>query len=526
MNTAANNGVRTMDEAFEKMLQADTHPENISEALRRNAPMDPGPTLVPVKRYTSRVYHELEREQLWKKSWQVACHEDDMPNVGDVVPYDISSMSFLVVRVAEDEYKAYYNACLHRGRKLRESRGKGLDELRCAFHGWSWNLDGSLKQIPCAYDYTGLKRDDEALPEVKVGRWGRFIFINPDPDAEPLEDFLGDLDSHFPLLPYTKRYKSAHIAKIVKANWKVVQEAFMESYHVLMTHPQILTGGAHDLCTKYDAFGNYSRAIRCGALEGNGLPAWEPVELDGVHKIQHPLNGWVYEDLGDGIVQVTTPKGKSGKFTTAAEWIEGDLTDANPHLCDWVGGCQLPEQAVSAMSSTRAAGRIKDKLGARANTRQGGAEIQRHVLKDIVPSVADTIPDIELTASIFFTVFPNWHPWGSFNQINYRFRPNGDNHEECIMECMYLSPIPEDGDYTPVSEIHWLGPDDDYTEAHELGMLAKIFNQDIRNLEHVYAGMKATAREHLRFADYNELKLRHWHEMYEKLIEDPISQSG
>ena len=57
-------------------------------------------------------------------------------------------------------------------------------------------------------------------------------------------------------------------------------------------------------------------------------------------------------------------------------------------------------------------------------------------------------------------------------------------------------------------------------------MLAKIFNQDIRNLEHVYAGMKATAREHLRFADYNELKLRHWHEMYEKLIEDPISQTG
>ena len=62
------------------------------------------------------------------------------------------------------------------------------------------------------------------------------------------------------------------------------------------------------------------------------------------------------------------------------------------------------------------------------------------------------------------------------------------------MECMYLSPIPEDGDYTPVSEIHWLGPDDDYTEAHELGMLAKIFNQDIRNLEHVYAGMPKPPR--------------------------------
>ncbi|MFZ8990633.1 MAG: hypothetical protein ACO2ZJ_09875, partial [Pseudohongiellaceae bacterium] len=97
---------------------------------------------------------------------------------------------------------------------------------------------------------------------------------------------------------------------------------------------------------------------------------------------------------------------------------------------------------------------------------------------------------------------------------------NGDNHEECIMECMYLSPISENGDYTPVPDIHWLGPDDDYTDAAELGGLTKVFNQDLRNLPHVYAGMKATARKNLRFADYNELKLRHWHEMYTRQVGD------
>ena len=526
MNTPTKGSVRTMDAAFQKLLDADTHPENISDALKRNAPMAPGPTLVPVKRYTSRVYHELEKTHLWKKSWQMACHEDDFKNVGDAVPYDITTMSFLIVKVSEDEYKAYYNACLHRGRKLRENPGRSLDELRCQFHGWSWNLDGSIKQIPCAYDFPGLKREEESLPEVRLARWGRFIFINPDPDGESLESFLGDLDSHFPLLAYDKRYKSAHVAKVIRANWKVVQEAFMESYHVLMTHPQILTGGAHDLCTKYDAFENYSRAIRCGALETEGMPAWEPVQLDGVHKVQHPLNGWVYEDLGDGVVEVTTPKGLSGKFTEDAVWLEGELTDANPHLCNWVGGLQLPAKATAAMQDPKAVGRIKDKLGARGSSRAVGAEIQRQVLKEIIPSIADTIPDVELTASIFFTVFPNWHPWGSFNQINYRFRPNGDNHEECIMECMYFTPIPEDGDYTPVSEIHWLGADDDYTEASELGMLTKIFNQDMRNLPYVYQGMKATAREHLRFGDYNELKLRHWHELYAKRIQDPITETG
>ena len=189
-----------------------------------------------------------------------------------------------------------------------------------------------------------------------------------------------------------------------------------------MTHPQILTGGANDMCTKYDAFGNYSRAIRCGALESSGMPAWEPVSTNGVTKLQHPLNGWVYEHVGDGIVEVTTPKGKRGRFTTEAQWIEGELTDANPHLCLWVGGCQLPEAAMATMGDPEAAGRLKDKLGPEASSRAMGAEMQRMMLEKVVPSVASTIPDVELSSSIYCTVFPNWHPWGSFNQINYRFR--------------------------------------------------------------------------------------------------------
>ncbi len=522
MAEAVREAVRTMDDAFARMLEADTNPQNISAALRRNSPLPPGPSLVPVRRYISREYHELEKAHLWNRVWQVAAHEDDFREVGDVVPYDIADKSYLVVRTGEDEFKAYYNACLHRGRKLRETRARGLNELRCPFHGWAWNLDGSLKQVPCAYDYAGLEREEESLPEVRVGRWGRFIFINPDPGCASLEDHLGDLDSQFELLSYDKRYKMAHVAKVVKANWKVVQEAFMESYHVLMTHPQILTGGADDLCTKYDAFGNYSRAIRCGALETEGLPSWEPVESEnGVTSLRNPLNGWLYECVSENVVQVTTPKGKTGRFTTHAEWIEGELRDANPHLCLWVGGAQLPSGGPTPRArDVQIPKEILEAVGADAHPRLLQAAMQRHMLKEVVPSIAAGIPDVELHSSIFLTVFPNWHPWGSFNQINYRFRPNGDNHEEAIMECMFLAPIPEDGDYEPVREIHWLEPDEDWTNAPELGMLAKIFNQDLRNLPFVYEGMKATAREHLRLGDYNELKLRHFHQLYDQWVDN------
>jgi phenylpropionate dioxygenase-like ring-hydroxylating dioxygenase large terminal subunit len=524
MASTAPKQVRTMDDSFAELLDSDTNAAHVHAAMRTDSPIDPGPALVPTARYISREYHELEKENLWSRVWQVAAHEDDFPTVGDVVPYDIVDKSYLVVRVGENDYKAYYNACLHRGRKLREVRGKALTELRCAFHGWAWNLDGTISQVPCAYDFAELNREEESLPEVKVGRWGRFIFINPDPDCESLESYLGNLSSEFETLPYERRYKQAHVAKVIKANWKVTQEAFMESYHVYMTHPQGLTHGVHDGDTKYDVFGNYSRAILCGALDGEGMPEWEILEPeDGVVRLRHPLNGWVYESTGDGTVQVTTPKGESGKFDADANWLEGDMLDANMHICIIVGGPKVysPELDRSApISDPKTVKEVTARLGNNASPRAIRGEIQRETLRASIPSLADTIPDIELSAAIYLTVFPNFHPWGSFNPINYRFRPNGDNHEECMMEVMFLAPIPEDGQYTPASEIHWLSEDEDWTDAPELGVMSPVFNQDVRNMRHVHEGMKSLGRGTVRYADYNETKIRHFHDLYGQWVDE------
>jgi phenylpropionate dioxygenase-like ring-hydroxylating dioxygenase large terminal subunit len=507
--------VRTIDTAYHRLLDSDTRP--IPESYRRDSPIEPGPTHVPVSRYISKEFHDLEVEKVWKRVWQVACHEDDIPGVGDYIPYDIAQLSFLVIRTSETEIKAYWNACLHRGRKLRENAGKGATELRCPFHGWTWNTDGSLRQVPCQWDYPGLKAENEHLQEVKVGRWGRFVFINPDLNCEPLEDFLGDLPTHFELLPYEKRYKEAHVAKIIRCNWKVASEAFMESYHVIATHPQILLGGVHDVDTKYDVFGNYSRAIRCGALESNGLPAWESLPEDGRRRVRHPLNGWVYEATDDGNVRVTTPKGESALYDVNAIPIDGTVGDVSPHLCTWVAGKNLPVNDMEKALNER---RVKDDRSDPKHPRIAYAGMQREVLKGVIPSIADQIADIEFS-SVFFTLFPNFHPWGSFNRIVYRFRPNGGNPEECIMECMYLAPIPEHGNYKPCSTIHWLGPDDDWTEAPELGMLAKVFQQDVRNLPYVQLGLHTLPRDYVQLADYNETKPRHLQMLLEEWVQKP-----
>ncbi len=263
--------------SYQDLLDTDSRPEAVPDVLRWQHWAHLGDDDIPLERYTSRAFHELERERMWKRVWQMACREEELPTVGDTVVYDICDTSILLVRSAPDRIQAYYNACLHRGRQLRDQDGP-VRELRCAFHGFCWNLDGTMKQVPCQWDFQHVEPSEWSLPEVRVATWGGFVFVNLDPDAEPLEAFLGDLPQHFAKWPLEERYISAHVARIFPTNWKVVQEAFMEAFHVVATHPQLLAG-IGDANSQYDWWGNFSRAIT-----PNGTPSphlsWQPTEQE------------------------------------------------------------------------------------------------------------------------------------------------------------------------------------------------------------------------------------------------------
>jgi len=206
---------RSAGVSYEELLDADSRADKIPDHLRAASPMPPGDMRVPAQVYYSRAFHDLEVEQLWKRGWQLACHEDELPNVGDHVVYDIASLSFLLVRTGEgaDDIKAYRNACLHRGRKLRECDGKGAKVLRCAFHGWSWKLDGELNEIPCQWDLPSVDPETYGLPEAQVAPHRRYAFLNPDLDPLPFEPFLGPLPLTQPPLPSHPRCKAAPAAK-------------------------------------------------------------------------------------------------------------------------------------------------------------------------------------------------------------------------------------------------------------------------------------------------------------------------
>ncbi len=489
--------------SYQELLKMDSR--NVPAALKKQSALDHAPLSLGVERYYSREFHDLEVEKLWRRVWQLACHEDDIPEIGDALVYDIASLSFVVVRTGKDEFSAYPNACRHRGRRLLDADKKGLAIFRCPFHGWSWKLDGTLKEIPCQWDFPGVTEETHSLTKVKTGRWGGFVFINPDPKAQPLEDFLGDIDEHWTTLPFERRYKAVHVAKKLPCNWKIAQEAFMESYHVVATHPTLLYEMG-DANSQYDSFGMLSRAISPQGIASphvNTDLAGDPhADTTPFTNYRHPITGDFFERLGEDRIRLTKADGRVGIFNSRAEPLEGELVNADPHVCNWFAGRLTPE-----MESAR---HVFGALPV-AEARASRAAAKREQLRPLMGDEIDAVCDAELVDSIYYSIFPNISPWGSYNPIFYRFRPDGDHPEQCIHEVMFMLPVPKGQQRPRPAPIHWLGLDDDYMKAPELGSLAKVFNQDLLNLPAVQLGLRSISGGKVTLAEYQELKIRHFH---------------
>jgi phenylpropionate dioxygenase-like ring-hydroxylating dioxygenase large terminal subunit len=404
---------------------------------------------VAVDRYTSREWHLLEREHLWRKVWQMACREEQLPEIGSYLVYDIAGDSYLVVRT-RDGIKAYVNACLHRGRALKDYDGR-CSEFRCSFHGFTWKLDGTLRTLPAAAEFPQIQADRAAwnLPEAQVGCWGGFVFINPDPDAESLQDFLGGLPEHFARWDFSQRYLQAHVAKKLRCNWKIAQEAFDEGLHLGATHPQSAPY-VGDSNSAIDVYGNWSRQIS---------PSGTPIDE-------------IPDAAQDEIMR---------------------------RMLDIREGEELPIP-------------FQQNTTARTAMARASRERWRHVLGE----EADTVSDAEFVDHWNYAIFPNLHPWGGYNRIVYRFRPNGDRHNESIFEVMFLTPYR--GQRPTPATLTEIDFDESWTKATELSTLALVMEQDSFNMESVQRGLETTRKTHILTSTFQEGIISWRHDLLTKWI--------
>jgi phenylpropionate dioxygenase-like ring-hydroxylating dioxygenase large terminal subunit len=219
---------------------------------------------VSTERYYSPEYARRERDALWMRVWQVAGRADDIPEAGDWMEYRLFDQSWVLVRGRDGKVRAFVNACRHRGNAFCQGKGHSA-RFTCPYHNWSYGLDGALLAVAkpdfdgTTEDFVGNK-EELGLIEVPAECFAGFIFLNPDPAASPLADFLGEVAGL--LAPY--RFEEMipvglNRREPLECNWKVVMDAFQEGYHIQAVHPELISA-MDESQERYAFFGDHSVA--------------------------------------------------------------------------------------------------------------------------------------------------------------------------------------------------------------------------------------------------------------------------
>jgi phenylpropionate dioxygenase-like ring-hydroxylating dioxygenase large terminal subunit len=219
---------------------------------------------ISTDRYTSPEFQQRERESIWMKVWQIVGRADELPDRGDWKVYTIFDQSFVIVRGADGQLRGFVNACRHRGNVLCEGKKGHTGRFTCPYHLWTYGLDGRLLAVARPDLVGNIDKSEHGLVEVPVECFAGFIFLNPDPTAEPLAQWLTQ-DVVDRLAPYRLDEMvpvGMDVREEIGCNWKVVMDAFAEGYHIIGVHPELLS--VIDLqagVSRHGFFGDHGMAV-------------------------------------------------------------------------------------------------------------------------------------------------------------------------------------------------------------------------------------------------------------------------
>jgi phenylpropionate dioxygenase-like ring-hydroxylating dioxygenase large terminal subunit len=197
---------------------------------------------VPKQRYLDPDFYQLETERLWPRVWQMACRLEEIPEPHDVVEYEFLDQSVIVLRTDDMGVVAFQNACRHRGVKIVQGRGTCARAFQCPFHGWRYGLDGKNAAVTQRRTFAehNLVEEDLDLRSVRCEMWGGCAWINFDHDAPPVRDSLEPAATTLDAWKVASMRAEKWYACRLPVNWKLAIEAFVEMYHVVQTHPQLV----------------------------------------------------------------------------------------------------------------------------------------------------------------------------------------------------------------------------------------------------------------------------------------------
>lgn len=424
------------------ILASDRHP---APPLLHEAPAArQGSGDLPVDAYIDYGFHRREVDKVWRTTWQVACREEVVREAGSYWVYDIVDDSAVIVRGPDGRLRAFVNSCLHRGTRLCDAHGR-LQQIRCPFHGFSWHLNGTFKTLPCAWDFPQIDPASFNLPELRVDCWGGFVFVNFAAHGPALAEYLGDLPRHFERWPLERRYTAAHVSKRIDSNWKVVIEAFLETFHVAGLHPQSLPF-LGDVNSQYDVWPDqphYSRMINPSGVAS-------------------PL-------LGLAVPQQRVLDAAAGfGLCTPRQLEEGETARAHIIACIRA----LNEQRLGIDLSAFSDSEVVD-------------VIQYYVFPNFLPF------------------------GGFGSPLMYCMRPDGDDPHHSIFEVWLLLPVAAGTTPPAPAPLRVLQAHENFGDVAELSYFGPILDQDAVAMPLVQRGLKSSARGKITLGNYQESRIRH-----------------
>ncbi len=186
---------------------------------------------------------ELELEEVFRKRWQLACHVNDVPNPGDYTTFDLASERAIIIRGQDGVLRAFHNLCRHRGsRVVGDAQGHCRSALVCPYHGWAYNLDGTLRAAAQPRSFPPLDPVAWGLKPVEMEIWHGFVFLRFKPSQQPpISQIFARFEAEVAPYGIADLVPTAPItwANATPVNWKSVRDVDNEGYHVPKAHPAL-----------------------------------------------------------------------------------------------------------------------------------------------------------------------------------------------------------------------------------------------------------------------------------------------
>ena len=283
--------------------------------------------------YTEARWAEVDRDAIFRRSWQWVCHIEKLREPGSYVVVQVAEQPVAVLRDREGVLRAFYNVCKHRAHELLSGEGQ-VSRIMCPYHAWTYRLDGQLVRAPETEGLADFEVKDVCLDAIQVEEFCGFVYVNLDAAAAPLAEQAGGLDEEIRLwAPDVEKLTFAHrLTYEIKSNWKNVVDNFLECYHCPTAHK--------DFCTlvDMDTYKVTTHGIWSSHMAEAGKSANAAYSVEGATVTDHAV-WWLwpntclmrYPGRGNMIVMQIIPAGEGRTLETydfffeTAEPNEGEL---------------------------------------------------------------------------------------------------------------------------------------------------------------------------------------------------------